>query len=159
MPTALLGLLKLCLLALVYLFFVRVLWAVWNEVRSAPAAAGDAPPVPAARREGRPAGAGTGHRASAGHVTVTSAGDAKGKTIDLADEVTIGRAGTCTISLPSDTYLSQVHARLFREDGQAYLEDLGSTNGTWLNGERIAAVAPVDAGDRVQVGGTVLEAT
>ena len=37
MPTALLGLLKLCLLALVYLFFVRVLWAVWNEVR-APAA-------------------------------------------------------------------------------------------------------------------------
>jgi FHA domain len=158
MPTALLGLLKLCLLALVYLFFVRVLWAVWNEVRSAPAAAGDAPPVPVARRDARPAGGGT-RTASAGHVTVTSAGEAKGQVFDLADEVTIGRAATCTVSLPSDTYLSQMHARLFREDGQAYLEDLGSTNGTWLNGERIAAVAPVDAGDRVQVGGTVLEAS
>lgn len=159
MPTALLGLLKLCLLALVYLFFVRVLWAVWNEVRSAPATAGDAPPVPAARRTAAPAAGGGPRRASATRVTVTSGGEAKGHTFELDREITIGRAAGCTVCLPSDTYLSQMHARLFTEDGQAYLEDLGSTNGTWLNGERIAAVALVDAGDRVQVGGTVLEAT
>ena len=89
---------------------------------------------------------------------MTSTGEAKGRVLDLAgDEVTIGRAAACELCLPSDTYLSQLHARLYRQDGQAYLEDLGSTNGTWLNGERIVAVAPVDAGDRVQVGGTVLE--
>lgn len=159
MPTALLGLLKLCLLALVYLFFVRVLWAVWNEVRSAPASAGDAPPVAANRRAAAPVVSGGGRRASATRVTVTSAGAAKGKVIGLEQELTIGRAAGCSLCLPDDTYLSQMHARLFTEDGQAYLEDLGSTNGTWLNGERIAAVAIVDAGDRVQVGGTVLEAS
>ena len=159
MPTALLGLLKLCLLALVYLFFVRVLWAVWNEVR-APAATmdggsgGAGAPAPPRRRQPPP---GVERPAPAAHVTVTSAGEAKGLALDLADEVTIGRAAQCAVCVPSDTYLSQMHARLFRQDGQAYLEDLGSTNGTWLNGERIVAVAPLDAGDRVQVGGTVLE--
>ena len=161
MPTALLGLLKLCLLALVYLFFVRVLWAVWNEVRSAPVTAPDGAgaPSPATRRAARAAAAGGAYAEPAGRVTVSSAGDAKGRSFDLASEVTIGRAASCTVSLASDTYLSQLHARLFLQDGQAYLEDLGSTNGTWLNGERIVAVALVDAGDRVQVGGTVLEAT
>ena len=156
MPTALLGLLKLCLLALVYLFFVRVLWAVWNEVR-APAATidgGGGAPAPPKRRQPPP---GVERPVPAAHVTVTSAGEAKGLALDLADEVTIGRAAQCSVCVPSDTYLSQMHARLFRQDGQAYLEDLGSTNGTWLNGERIVAVAPLDAGDRVQVGGTVLE--
>ena len=156
MPTALLGLLKLCLLALVYLFFVRVLWAVWNEVR-APAAvddSGTSAPAPPRRRQPAP---GVERPAPAAHVTVTSGGEAKGQVLDLADEVTIGRAAQCSVCVPSDTYLSQMHARLFRQDGQAYLEDLGSTNGTWLNGERIVAVAPLDAGDRVQVGGTVLE--
>ena len=158
MPTALLGLLKLCLLALVYLFFVRVLWAVWNEVRAAPAAVdgGGGSGAPAATKRRTPP-AGEERAAPAAHVTVTSGGEAKGHVLDLADDVTIGRAAQCSVCVPSDTYLSQVHARVFRHDGQAYLEDLGSTNGTWLNGERIVAVAPVDAGDRVQVGGTVLE--
>lgn len=162
MPTALLGLLKLCLLALVYLFFVRVLWAVWNEVRASPVPATDTPTGAGttSRRVARAEAAGAGgHSASATRVTVTSAGEAKGHTYELATDVTVGRAATCTVCLPSDTYLSQLHARLFTQDGQAYLEDLGSTNGTWLNGERIAAVAPVDAGDRVQVGGTVMEAS
>jgi pSer/pThr/pTyr-binding forkhead associated (FHA) protein len=160
MPTALLGLLKLCLLALVYLFFVRVLWAVWNEVR-APAATPDgagraAADAPAPRRRTPPPG--VERAAPASRLTVTSAGEAKGLTIDVgADEVTFGRAASCTVSIASDTYLSQMHARVFVQDGQAYLEDLGSTNGTWLNGERIVAVAPIDAGDRVQVGGTVVE--
>lgn len=157
MPTALLGLLKLCLLALVYLFFVRVLWAVWNEVRApAPTAGGAATATPTTRRAAR-AATGDTRPAAARQLTVTSAGDARGRILPVGDDITIGRAAHCTLALPDDTYLSGQHARVFTVDGQAYLEDLGSTNGTWLNGERIAAVAPLDAGDRVQVGGTVLE--
>ncbi len=157
MPTALLGLLKLCLLALVYLFFVRVLWAVWNEVRTPAPNAGAVPtPTTTSRRAARVA-TGDTRNVAAASVTVTSGGEAKGRVLGLDAEITLGRAANCTVSLPSDTYLSGLHARIFTVDGQAYLEDLGSTNGTWLNGERIAAVAPLDAGDRVQVGGTVLE--
>ena len=52
-----------------------------------------------------------------------------GLRFDLAEEMTIGRAAGCQITL-DDTFASQVHARVFRRDGQLYVEDLGSTNGT-----------------------------
>ena len=73
-------------------------------------------------------------------------------------EATIGRGGGCTISLPADTFASQVHARVVERDGQLYLEDLGSTNGTFLNGKQVANTERVRKGDRVQVGQTVLRA-
>ena len=53
-------------------------------------------------------------------------------------EATIGRGGGCTISLPADTFVSQVHARVVERDGQLCIEDLGSTNGTFLNGKQVA---------------------
>ena len=56
-------------------------------------------------------------------------------------EATIGRGGGCTISLPDDTFVSQVHARVVERDGQLFIEDLGSTNGTFLNGKQVAKTA------------------
>jgi pSer/pThr/pTyr-binding forkhead associated (FHA) protein len=50
-----------------------------------------------------------------------------------------------------------LHARIFRREGVFYVEDLGSTNGTWLNRKRVHGPVPVHSGDRVQVGNTVLE--
>jgi len=70
--------------------------------------------------------------------------------------VTVGRAPGCGVSL-QDTTVSQLHARVFRRDGRLYVEDLGSTNGTFVNRVPVSAPVPLNRGDRLQVGGTVLE--
>jgi pSer/pThr/pTyr-binding forkhead associated (FHA) protein len=58
---------------------------------------------------------------------------------------------------PDDTYSSNLHARLFRLDGDLWAEDLGSTNGTWINTVRIGERTRLEKGDLLQVGGTVFE--
>jgi pSer/pThr/pTyr-binding forkhead associated (FHA) protein len=77
----------------------------------------------------------------------------------VGDEVTVGRAGGCQVALEDDKTVSQLHARLFRRDGRLYVEDLGSTNGTYLNAKKVAGPSPLHRGDRLQVGRTVLEVT
>ena len=76
----------------------------------------------------------------------------------LADELTIGRAAGCQIPL-DDSYASQLHARLFRRNSELLVEDLGSTNGTFLNRKKVDSAVPIRKGDRLQVGKTVLELT
>ena len=71
-------------------------------------------------------------------------------------ELTIGRAAGCQISL-DDTFMSQLHARVSPSDGGIVVEDLGSTNGTYINQQRVTAEVQANAGDRVQLGGIVLE--
>jgi pSer/pThr/pTyr-binding forkhead associated (FHA) protein len=61
------------------------------------------------------------------------------------------------VALPADSFVSQVHARVFRRGDDYWVEDLGSTNGTLVNGRRINGAVPVRRGDRVQVGRSVLE--
>ena len=75
-----------------------------------------------------------------------------------ADEVTLGRSAGCGVSL-DDTTVSQLHARLFRQNATLWIEDLGSTNGTWVNRTKVSAPVALKRGDRVTVGGTVLEVT
>jgi pSer/pThr/pTyr-binding forkhead associated (FHA) protein len=53
--------------------------------------------------------------------------------------------------------VSQVHARVFRRGDEYWVEDLGSTNGTLVNGRKINGPVPVRRGDRVQIGRSVLE--
>jgi pSer/pThr/pTyr-binding forkhead associated (FHA) protein len=71
-------------------------------------------------------------------------------------QLQIGRAEACQIRLP-DTYVSQFHARIYPRDGAWFVEDLGSTNGTYLNQRRITSPAELRAGDRLRVGKTTLE--
>jgi hypothetical protein len=147
-PDTLLVFFRICVLALLYLFFFRVLRAVWTEISVAPATA-----TATRRRDRRP----RERRAkSEAHLKVVEPQEMAGATFALADELTIGRAVGCQITL-DDTYISQLHARVFRRDGQLYVEDLGSTNGTYLNRGKVQGPMIIKRGDRLQVGQVVME--
>jgi hypothetical protein len=174
MTDQLLGVFKICLLILLYLFFARVLYAVWTEVRTprAPvedrrqrvvvgdhtAPVGPGAPMGQVAPVHRAPKATKGRRGHVGRLVVIEPRVRKGSAFAIGDELTIGRASGCTISIPDDTYISQLHARVFTDTGQVYVEDLGSTNGSLLNGNRLARPTPIHKGDRLQLGSTVLEA-
>ena len=165
MPESLLRILQFLLLALLYLFFLRVLRAVWAEVANprdasaaAPSRSGTGAAAAPATRGGRPGAAkGTPHK-----LKVVEPSDRKGTAFALADELTVGRAAGCQVRV-DDTYASQLHARIFQRDGELFVEDLGSTNGTYLNRrgtqskEKVAGPLALKLGDRLMIGKTVLE--
>ena len=96
--------------------------------------------------------------ASTGELLRVIAGPAAGTDIPLGHTVPIGRAAEGPGGLGGDEELSRSHARIVMlGDGGYALEDLGSTNGTYLNGWRIPASQLLSTGDRIQVGQTVLE--
>lgn len=82
--------------------------------------------------------------------------EGKARTVRIGPSMTIGRAPGCEL-LIEDTYASSQHARIFGKNGTWYVEDLGSTNGTFVNDQRLAAPAMVQPGDKIRVGTTVLE--
>ena len=145
--------LKLCLLALLYLFFFRVVRAVWTEIRPAPTGGPAGVQAPAMlkrrRREDR-----SGPRTR--ELVVVEPVEASGRSFALIGEMSIGRAAGCQITL-DDTYASQIHARVFSRDNQWQVEDLGSTNGTWLNRHKVAGAMVMKPGDVLQIGNTVME--
>ena len=151
MSEALLTLLKFCFLALLFLFLARVVRVVLLELK-APAISA-APGAPAAAAAPSRKGDGRG----ALRLKVLEPAERKGQTIDIGAEVTVGRAGGCGIVLTEDTFVSQVHARLYRQQNDTFVEDLGSTNGTFLNGSPVASATRLRKGDRVQFGQTVVE--
>jgi pSer/pThr/pTyr-binding forkhead associated (FHA) protein len=148
--------LKLCLLALLYLFFFRVVRAVWAELRPAP-------PVPVTP-QGMPLSTAAPKRrrkddraaSATRQFVILEPADIAGRAFPVDGEVSIGRAAGCQITI-DDTYASQIHARVFERDNQLQVEDLGSTNGTWLNRRKVAGPMVVKPGDVVQIGNTVLE--
>jgi pSer/pThr/pTyr-binding forkhead associated (FHA) protein len=149
-PEPLLAILKLCALALLYLFFLRVIRAVWAEVAPVRAAAAPAPAAKAVRRP-------MGRKAKGGDaLVVLEPRDHKGQRYALDEEVTMGRAAGCTVTL-DDNYASQLHARVFRREDALHVEDLGSTNGTYLNGKKVTTAQPLARGDHLKVGATVFE--
>jgi hypothetical protein len=151
-PAPALRVLEYAFLALLYLFLLRVIRAVWVELREpAPAstAAGIAPEVPAKSKV---------RRRGPTRLVVAGGDGAEGQPpLLLGEEITIGRAPGCGLVISTDNFVSARHARVFRRGDQYWVEDLGSTNGTLLNGRRLDAVAPLRRGDRLQVGRTLLE--
>ena len=80
-----------------------------------------------------------------------------GRNYDLDDELTIGRSPGCGVPMTDDIYTSTLHARLFRHNEQLWVEDLGSTNGTYVNSEQISQAMRLGKGDLLQIGSTVFE--
>lgn len=157
-----LDILKLILLGLLYLFFARVLWAVWQEVRTDRRVVAShsvnersetrAAPVPKPRKAPK------GRRGRVGRMVILEPKARRGTTFALNGEITVGRDPGCTVMVEHDTFVSQRHARIYVVDGQPMVEDLGSTNGSFHNGNRLHGSRLLHPGDRVQVGYTVLEA-
>jgi pSer/pThr/pTyr-binding forkhead associated (FHA) protein len=136
---------------LLWLFFMWVVRAVWVEVR------------PLRRRRRRrgaeldPVVDGKSRRARQMKLHVIRPEEEAGRVYDIGDEVTVGRAPGCGVPIDYDSYSSNLHARLFRLDGDLWAEDLNSTNGTWVNTIRIDERTKLQKGDLLQIGGTVFE--
>lgn len=124
--------LRIGFVLLIYLFFLIVARALWRDLRASVAGAGRALGrlVVVASPEGRPA---------------------PGTAILLDAINSLGRDVNNSIVI-DDTFVSTDHALLTFRGRAWYVEDRGSTNGTWLNGQRVETYAPLGYGDELQVG-------
>jgi pSer/pThr/pTyr-binding forkhead associated (FHA) protein len=148
-PVLVLSILKFLFLALLYLFIARAIRVIYLDLVGPRVPRSSAPAsVPAPRKR----------RAQPRELLVTEQEGSPRSYPMSAEPLTIGRAESCQVIL-GDTYVSQMHARVYPKDGEWLVEDLGSTNGTYVNGQRIAEVTRLRKGDRVQFGNTVAEIT
>ncbi len=152
-----LTIIRVAFLAVLWLFVIAAIGVVRTDLLGGPATSkrGKArPPQPA--RQARPAKPARPGRGSP-RLLVVTAGALKGTTLDLAQQqITLGRANDATLVL-NDDYASSRHARIFPQDGQWIVEDLGSTNGTYLDRQKVTRPMPVPAGVPIRIGKTVLE--
>jgi FHA domain len=155
-----LTLIKLAFLAVLWLFVIAAVGVIRADLFGSRATARaaartartarepQAPPAPAPARSGR--------RTAPSKLIVTQ-GALQGTTLDLGEApITIGRANDSTLVV-TDDYASSRHARIFAQNGQWIVEDLGSTNGTYLGRTRVTRPVPVPVGVPIRIGKTVLE--
>jgi hypothetical protein len=130
--TITLWVLRLTFVALIYLFFLVVARALWRDLRASVAGAGSA----------------------LGRLVVigsTDGGPAAGTNYPLDAVNSIGRDVNNSIVV-DDTFVSADHALLTFRGRAWFVEDRGSTNGTWVNGHRVATYLPLGYGDELQIG-------
>jgi pSer/pThr/pTyr-binding forkhead associated (FHA) protein len=160
-----LTLIRLAFLAVLWLFVIAAVGVVRTDLfgpsarrrkQARKARAQRAAPPPAPRRASNRSSGGRSSRSAPQQMVVT-AGTLAGTIIPLTDaQITIGRADDATLVL-TDDYASTRHARLFPQDGQWLVEDLGSTNGTYLDRQKVTQPTPVPVGVPIRIGKTVLE--
>jgi pSer/pThr/pTyr-binding forkhead associated (FHA) protein len=145
---------RLGLLAILWVFVLSVVGVLRGDLfgtkvnpRSAPRLPQPVPTVTPPRRTGR---------RTPSQVLVTE-GPLKGTTITLGQQsVLIGRNPESTLVL-SDDFASARHARIYPENGEWFVEDLGSTNGTFFGQQRLAVPTRLEVGSTLRIGTTVLE--
>lgn len=145
-------LVRIAYLAILWIFVLSAISVIRSDMFGArvptPAAPGKPPrkaKQPPAPRRGQPT-----------HVAVVQ-GVNTGITADLAQApVLIGRGNDAAIRLDDD-YVSTRHARIVSSGGQWYVEDLGSTNGTYLGSQRLTQPVPIGLGSQVRIGKTIVE--
>ena len=148
MPVFVLTILKIVFLALLYLFISRAIRVIYLDLVG--------PRVPRASKPAPAAASPRRKKAPPKELVVTDA-DGAARTYPMAQEpLQIGRSESCQVIL-QDTYASQMHARVYPKDGEWFVEDLGSTNGTYLNRVKVSQAVPVGPGDEIRIGKTSLE--
>src|SRR5215469_5415072 len=128
MSHGLLEILKYFLLALLWLFFLYAARMVFVDVKRARATEGSG----SDSRRGRRA-----NRESPLHLRVLEPPERRGKSFEITDKLTVGRSAACIVALENDNFASSVHARIYQRNGDLWVEDLGSTNGTYVNSQRL----------------------
>src|SRR3954465_14907470 len=143
--------LKFGFLAVLYLF---LLWVVRSSARDlarySGTAASEPVETPSPARRSRPAP----ERREGGAprlVVVAAMGHEPGTTFDLRDGAMFGRTDAADIHV-EDPFASSSHARIDDRGGAMYLEDMGSTNGTYLNGRKVKSAERLDMGDTIRIG-------
>jgi len=141
---------KYGLLALLWVFVLLVVRAVREDLWGRTVPAAPATPRPTAEPKAK-------RRRGAPRQLVVTEGPLQGTTITLGETpVTLGRGHDCTLVL-ADDYASTHHARLVPGDSGWLVEDLGSTNGTYLGRAKVARPTPVPLGTPIRIGKTSLE--
>jgi pSer/pThr/pTyr-binding forkhead associated (FHA) protein len=146
--------LKFGFLAVLYLF---LLWVARSSLRdlsqnedASMVVEGDEPAaVPRRERQGPDLRAGVDPRLE----VVAAMGLDPGTSFELGDSATMGRTDGSDIPV-DDPFASSVHARIFPRGQFMYIEDMGSTNGTYLNGRRLRSAERLKVGDTVRIGET-----
>ena len=142
--------LKLVFLVLLYGFILLVMRTATKDLGGAPQESIVLGPSEAARVRAE-------HRRQAHRLVVVGGpGLRKGATLEVAARTTVGRDAASGIPLDGDEYASARHAQLEPDLDRVWVEDLGSTNGTFVNGERISARRALEPGDVLRVGETEL---
>jgi hypothetical protein len=141
-------------LGILYLFLLWVARSARRDlVRSQEPAPLDQPPElddsPAGRRRasGPDLSAGVEPRLE----VVAAMGYEPGTVIDVSDGATFGRGGSADIHV-EDPFASSVHARIFARNGFMHVEDMGSTNGTYLNGRQLRKPEQLKPADKIRIG-------
>jgi len=153
-----LTIIRVAFLAVLWLFVIAAIGVVRTDLLGGPSTTTRRSRMrqaqaPRPSRPARPARAGRGSP----RTLVVTAGALKGTSLDLAQQqITLGRANDATLVL-NDDYASSRHARIFPQDGQWIVEDLGSTNGTYLDRQKVTRPMPVPLGVPIRIGKTVLE--
>ena len=153
-----LTIIRVAFLAVLWLFVIAAIGVVRTDLLGGPSTTARRSKAPQAQapRQGRPARPPRPGRGSP-RILVVTAGALKGTSLDLAQQqITLGRANDATLVL-NDDYASSRHARIFPQDGQWIVEDLGSTNGTYLDRQKVTRPMPVPVGVPIRIGKTVLE--
>ena len=148
--------LKVLFLALLWLFIFSAVSVIRTDLFGKAVPAPDQPegrelesPSPPARRSRRPRGE--------PRVLSIVQGQQTGEAAELAPGlVMIGRGADCQLILDDD-YVSTRHARVVAGETGLYIEDLGSTNGTYVNGARITAPTAISMSDTLRIGKTILK--
>jgi hypothetical protein len=139
--------LKLGFLGVLYLFLLWVAWSATRDLRGR-----TAQPLPDQGTGMYPASvAGTAARREPRLVVERAPGHTPGMIYDIGPGAVLGRGDAAEIRL-NDPFASSRHARVVLQGSAVILEDLGSTNGTYLNEELLAGLTPLHHGDRVRIG-------
>jgi pSer/pThr/pTyr-binding forkhead associated (FHA) protein len=153
MSTLTLLLIRLAFLAVLWLFVITAVGVVRTDLFGQAPRKQKRQRQPTRPRPARPARTGRGDPQR----LLVTAGALAGTSLALTEQqITIGRSNDATLVL-NDDYASSRHARLFPQDGQWIVEDLGSTNGTYLDRQKVTQPTPVPTGVPIRIGKTVLE--